>query len=47
MERMQTCVHVGIHSMKYPENVPNPISNVHQEEIQQHNRRHRYKVDVT
>ena len=47
MEKRQTCVHVDIRSMQYPKNVPNPISNVHQGEIQQNNRRYRYKVDET
>ena len=47
MEKMQTCVHVDIRSMLYPKNVPNPISNVHQGEIQQNNRRYKYKVGET
>ena len=47
MEKMQTCVHVDIHLEKCPENVPNPISNVHQEESQRSSRRYRYTVDET
>ena len=47
MEKRQTCVHVDIRSLQYPKNVPNPISNVHQGEIQQNNRRYGYKVGET
>ena len=47
MEKMQTCAHVDIHLKKYPENVPNPISNVHQEESQRRSRRYEYMVDET